>query len=101
MQSITARTYVTELSRSDDRSGGARTPGELVSGEELWRALGYRTAASFRQAAHRGTVPIHVFALPHRRGKHAFRRDLDRWISELVAQEGTDATNPAGKEGSA
>jgi hypothetical protein len=72
-----------------------------VSGEALWKALGYRTAASFRQAAHRQTVPIHVFDLPHRRGKHAFMRDLDRWLSELVAKEGTDEPNPAGMEGSA
>lgn len=68
---------------------------ELVSGEELWRRLGYRTAASFRQAAHRKTVPIKVFDLPNRRGKHAFRSDLDAWVAELVANAGA---KPAGRE---
>jgi hypothetical protein len=92
---------VTKLPRSDETLSAPRAECELVSGEALWKALGYRTAASFRQAAHRQTVPIHVFDLPHRRGKHAFRRDLDRWLTELVAKEGTDDATPAGKEGSA
>jgi hypothetical protein len=60
---------------------------ELVSGEALWQGLGYRTAAAFRQAVHRKTVPIHVFSLPNRRGKHAFKADLDQWVSELVASQ--------------
>lgn len=92
---------MTKLSRSDEPLSTTRAECELVSGEELWKGLGYRTAASFRQAAHRQTVPIHVFDLPHRRGKHAFRRDLDRWLSELVANEGTNDATPAGTEGSA
>jgi hypothetical protein len=76
------------------------SPGDLVSGEELWRRLGYRTAASFRQAAHRNTVPIHVFDLPNRRGKHAFRADLDVWISDLVAREANNAAQRNDEEGS-
>lgn len=72
---------------------------ELVSGKALWMALGYRTAASFRQAAHRKTVPIHVFDLPNRRGKHAFRAALDAWISELVSREATNASRRNDGEG--
>ncbi len=73
--------------------------GELVSGEDLWRGLGYRTAASFRQAAHRKTVPIHVFDLPSRRGKHAFRAELDAWVRALMEREGTPASQNDNKEG--
>jgi hypothetical protein len=92
VQSITAGTYVTELSRSEEHPDTTRPHGELVRGEALWMALGYRTRASFRQAAHRKTVPIHVFDLPSRRGKHAFRAALDAWVSELVYREGKNAS---------
>ena len=98
--SITAGTYVTELSRPEEHPDTTRPQGELVSGEALWMALGYRTPASFRQAAHRKTVPIHVFDLPNRRGKHAFRADLDAWISELVAREANNAARRNDEEGS-
>jgi hypothetical protein len=99
VQSITARTDVTELSRTEENTDTTRPQGELVSGEALWIALGYRTPASFRQAAHRNTVPIHVFDIPHRRGKHAFRADLDAWVSELVAREAKNAARRHDEEG--
>lgn len=66
---------------------------ELVSGKALWQGLGYRTEAAFRQAVHRKTVPIHVFSLPNRRGKHAFKADLDQWVSDLVASQAARQLN--------
>ena len=75
--------------------------GELVSGEELWRRLGYRTAAAFRQAAHRQTVPVTVFDLPNRRGKHAFKADVDAWVEQLVAKTRASAAGRQHEGGSA
>lgn len=90
---------MTELSRPEDLPNQTLAQGELVSGKALWMALGHRTAASFRQAAHRRTVPIHVFDLPNRRGKHAFRAVLDAWISELVSREAKNASRRYDEEG--
>lgn len=81
----TGITSVTVKPTSDSiRNGPASADrSELVSGQALWTALGYRTAAQFRQAACRSTVPVHVFDIPGRRGKHAFRQELEAWLDEL------------------
>ncbi len=98
-RSITARTIVTNESSKQEDADRIDRSGALVSGEVLWRGLGYRTAASFRQAAHRKTVPIHVFDLPNRRGKHAFRAELDAWVKALMEREGTPVLQNDNKEG--
>jgi hypothetical protein len=69
----------------------------LVSGSELWRALGYRTATAFSQAARRGTVPIRVFSLPGRRGQHALRADVVAWQSQVKQLAQSPINHP--KEG--
>ena len=55
----------------------------LIGGEELRAALGYPTAEALRQAISRGTVPVPVFAVPHRRGKFALIRDIAAWLATL------------------
>lgn len=89
-----------ELSRSEDLPDTTFAQGELVSGDALWLAIGYRTATSFRQAAHRKNIPIHVFDLPNRRGKQAFKAALDSWMSELAAREAKNAARRNDEEGS-
>ncbi|HEY8585864.1 MAG TPA: hypothetical protein VIL60_03945 [Rhodanobacter sp.] len=64
----------------------------LIGGEELRVALGYPTAEALRQAMSRGTVPVPVFAVPHRRGKYALVRDIAAWLATL--RQG--AVGPAG-----
>lgn len=57
--------------------------GPLMTGSSLWRALGYKSSASFRQAKVRNTVCIRVFNLPGRRGIYAFTKDVAAWLERL------------------
>jgi hypothetical protein len=60
-------------------------PVPLLGGAQLWRTLGFRTAAAFRQALHRKTLPVPVFSLPGRSGKFARRVDVDQWLAQIDA----------------
>lgn len=57
-----------------------RTLGPLVGGEQLVKALGYRTSAAFRKALQRGALPIHTFTLAGRRGRFAATADIAAWL---------------------
>ena len=57
--------------------------GPLLSGEDLWRNLGFRNSAAFRQAKLRGQLDIRVFSLPNRRGTFAFTHDVADWLRSL------------------
>lgn len=56
--------------------------GPILSGESLRRALGYPSMAAMRQAVLRGTVPVPIFPLQHRRGKFALVKDVAMWLAE-------------------
>jgi hypothetical protein len=71
--------------------------GLLVGNKDLWTALSYRTPEAFRQAYGRGRLPIHVFALPGRRGKYALTRDLARWLDSLDGDVRPPALSPCEK----
>lgn len=58
---------------------------ELVGSETLWKVLGYRSPGAFRQAAHRGHVPIPLMTLPHRRGRYALRREVTSWLQQVAS----------------
>lgn len=58
---------------------------ELVGSDVLWRVLGYRSPGAFRQAAHRGQVPVPLMSLPHRRGRYALRREVTAWLHQIAA----------------
>ncbi|HEV2538737.1 MAG TPA: hypothetical protein VGU03_03420 [Frateuria sp.] len=66
----------------------------LIGGEDLRLSLGYPSAEALRQAISRGTVPVPVFAVPHRRGKFALVRDIATWLATL--RQG--AVSPAGTQ---
>jgi hypothetical protein len=55
--------------------------GPLIGGKDLVRNLGYKSAAAFRQAVRRGTLPVEVFEIPNRRGKFALTSDIERWLA--------------------
>tara|TARA_R110002072_G_scaffold33030_9_gene100268 strand:+ start:20034 stop:20333 length:300 start_codon:yes stop_codon:yes gene_type:complete len=57
------------------------TYGPMLSGESLWKSLGYSSADAFRQAASRKKVPIPIFSITHRRGKYALTKEVARWIA--------------------
>lgn len=58
---------------------------ELVGSDVLWQVLGYRSPGAFRQAAHRGQVPVPLVSLPHRRGRFALRREVTAWLQQIAA----------------
>ena len=55
--------------------------GPVMGGEELRRALGYPSAAAFRQAQVRKTVPVPLFSIEHRRGKFAWTKEVVAWLA--------------------
>lgn len=59
--------------------------GELMYGSALWRSLGFRTERAFQKAAERNTLPVTVFTLPFRRGRHARTIEVARWLEGLGA----------------
>lgn len=57
--------------------------GPLMGGEELRRALGYRTGAAFARAVRMGTIGIPLFEIPNRRGRFALTIDVAKWLIAL------------------
>lgn len=57
--------------------------GPLIGGQELWRAMGYRTWAAFGRAARNGTLGVTIFTVPGRRGKFALTADVAAWLTKL------------------
>lgn len=54
--------------------------GPLLSSGALIGALGFRTAAAFRQARRRGQVGVRTFRIDGRRGTFALTVDVARWL---------------------
>lgn len=60
--------------------------GAVLSSRGLIKELGYPSAASFHQALARGTVPVPIFKIEHRRGSFALSLDVATWLSRQRAQ---------------
>lgn len=56
--------------------------GPVVGGEMLSEVLGYPSLSALRQALARGTVPVPVFDIAHRRGRFALTRDIAIWLAD-------------------
>jgi len=59
--------------------------GFIVGGPALCRLLGYRSGDAFRKATQRGTLPVHTFTLPNRKGQFARTADIAQWLASLPA----------------
>jgi hypothetical protein len=70
-----------------------RYGGPLLGGDDLRSALGYPSVEALRQAISRGTVPVPVFAVEHRRGKFALTKDVASWLAKL--RQGVDGPVPS------
>lgn len=57
--------------------------GPLLSGNSLREVLGYRSMDAMRQAVLRGTIPIPIFSIKHRRGKFALIKDVANWLADI------------------
>jgi len=56
--------------------------GPVLGGQDLRQVLGFPSAAAFRQAALRGTLPVPVFSVPNRRGRFALTQEVTAWLFE-------------------
>lgn len=56
--------------------------GPMMFGDALRQALGYRSGDAFRQAACRGTLPLHTFKIESRRGRFAMTKDVAHWLAK-------------------
>lgn len=54
----------------------------IISGEDLVKAMGYRSIHSLRKHIYEDTFPIDVFPIPSRRGKFALVQDVAQWLAE-------------------
>lgn len=57
--------------------------GPLMGGEDLRRALGYRTWSAFSRAIRSGIAGVDVFEIPGRRGKFALTSEVAAWLGQL------------------
>lgn len=60
--------------------------GAVLGSTALIKELGYPSSGAFQQALVRGTVPVPVFRIEHRRGSFALARDVALWLSRRRAQ---------------
>ena len=67
--------------------------GPMMGGHSLYKALGYRSADSFRRALMRKAVPVRVFTVKNRKGRHALTKDVARWIADQY-EKGDGAVSP-------
>lgn len=71
--------------------------GPLMGGEDLRRALGYRTWSAFARAVRLGGLGVAVFEIAGRRGKFAFTRDVAKWLQSVGASKPDEQTSEEGK----
>lgn len=57
--------------------------GPMIGGSELCRALGFRSAVTFRRAFRQGKLPVRVFELEGRKGKFALTADIAKWLARV------------------
>ena len=78
---------VTETNDIADELTSALTAqyGSVLGSTALIKELGYPSATAFQQALSRGTLPIPVFKIQHRRGSFALARDVAVWPSKQRA----------------
>lgn len=64
--------------------------GPLMGGEDLHRALGYRTGSAFARAVRMKTLGVATFEIPGRRGRFALTTDVVAWLLNLRRESQTE-----------
>jgi hypothetical protein len=66
--------------------------GVVISGDALFKLLGFPSKAAFRQGIVKGQIHVPIFSLENRRGKHALAKDIAEWLTTIRfnALEGGD-----------
>ncbi len=56
--------------------------GILISGNYLYRLLGFPSKAAFRQGISKKQIHVPIFRLENRRGRHALAKDIAKWLTK-------------------
>ena len=75
---ISASSHDDLLTRLHDEL--SRQYGSVLGSADLVKVLGYPSAGAFRMAMVRGTVPVPLFTIPHRRGHFALALEVAAWM---------------------
>lgn len=62
-----------------------RRHGWLIGSAALVKALAFPSPAAFRQAIHRGKLPVRVFRIPGRKGQFALTTEVAAWLLSVAA----------------
>jgi hypothetical protein len=60
--------------------------GWLIGSAALVKALAFPSPAAFRQAAHRGKLPVRIFKIPGRKGQFALTTEVATWLDNVAAR---------------
>lgn len=71
--------------------------GPLMGGEDLRRALGFKTWSAFARAVRSNEIGIQIIEIPHRRGRFALTTDVAAWLAKLKLA-GRMPSNPEDEE---
>lgn len=61
--------------------------GELMSGPDLMKCMGYKTRAAFNRAYRMGHLNVNIFEIPNRKGKFALTKDVVAWLLWVSGKE--------------
>lgn len=64
--------------------------GPMVSGQDLYQALGFKTYAAFHRSKKRNEIEVNVFTLPGRRGWFALTADVAVWLNHQSKSSSQD-----------
>jgi len=54
--------------------------GPLLTGQDLYSAIGYKTYSAFHRGQLCGEIGVHVFKIPGRKGWFALTVDVAKWL---------------------
>lgn len=56
--------------------------GHVLSSQDLWQVLGYKTVHAYRQARHRKTLPVVEFKMQGRRGHFVLTAEVAKYLAK-------------------
>lgn len=60
--------------------------GPILGGDDLRRALGYRTTAAMKKAWRSGQLKLNIFQIEGRRGLFSLSSDVASWLAAVAAK---------------
>lgn len=80
---MTTKTQDVQKANSSARAKRLSECSDVISGEDLRRALGYRSKRSFYRAVAEDRMPVRLFKLPGGRAWNARTQDVAQWLNQV------------------